>query len=156
MKISLISPAHKLPEWQQQGFVHYAKRLRHPWSLNVLEPAIVKRQRHGAMQTIKQQEAANIQALVPRGACTIALDQHGESLNSETLAKKLAALQQHHSRLCLLVGGPDGLDAQLMKDCSQVWSLSPCVFPHGLVRVIVAEQLYRAIAQLQNHPYHRQ
>jgi len=94
-------------------------------------------------------------AAMPAGACQIALDVGGRCFNTQELAKQLDHWLKQGRDLALMIGGPDGLAAECVQGAELTWSLSPLTLPHGLVRVVVAEQLYRAWTILKSHPYHR-
>ena len=94
-------------------------------------------------------------AAIPNHAHVVALDEHGEAWSSQDLAKLLNEWQQDYQDIALLIGGPEGLASECLQRAKQRWSLSAATLPHGLARVIVAEQLYRAWSLLNNHPYHR-
>ena len=94
-------------------------------------------------------------AAIPKGAHVVALDGHGKPWSSEELAQQLERWRMQGSDLAFLIGGPDGLAAAALESAQQRWSLGPLTLPHPLVRVVIAEQLYRAVSLLGNHPYHR-
>jgi 23S rRNA (pseudouridine1915-N3)-methyltransferase len=100
-------------------------------------------------------EGQKLLSLVPANSLIIALDEHGQEWQTITLAKKLATWHSEQRDISLLVGGPDGLAKSILKKASIIWSLSQLTLPHQLVRVIVAEQIYRAWSIINNHPYHR-
>ena len=101
-------------------------------------------------------EAARIEAATPRGARRVALDERGERLTTAALAERLTAFLRDGRDVALLVGGPDGLDAALKARADESWRLSDLTLPHGFVRVLLAEALYRAWTVLTHHPYHRE
>ena len=94
-------------------------------------------------------------AAVARSANIIALDGRGKAFSSEQLAQQLARWRMDGRDLAFLVGGPEGLAPAVLERASQTWSLGPATLPHPLVRILIAEQLYRAVSLLGNHPYHR-
>lgn len=96
-----------------------------------------------------------MQASIPRQSRVIALDGRGEAWSSEALARQLNAWMLEGRDLCFLIGGPDGLAPQCLMAAHQKWSLGPLTLPHALVRILLVEQIYRALSQLSNHPYHR-
>ncbi len=144
--LKIISVGHKMPKWIREGFVEYQKRLMQPWKLELIELSPEKN---------KALEAKAILAKVNAQDACIALDPLGKSISTEQLALKLNTWQQNHSTLCFLIGGADGLDQSCLDRAHEVVSLSALTFPHQLVKVIMAEQLYRAVSILNNHPYHR-
>lgn len=153
MRIHLIAVGKRMPAWINEGYGEYAKRLPPECSLNLVEIQPGQRGKNPDIARAIQEEGQRMQEAIPKGAQCLALDQSGQSLSSEALAKKLGGWLADGRDLALLVGGPDGLASELLQHPR--WSLSPLTLPHPLVRVLVAEQLYRAWSQLHNHPYHR-
>lgn len=100
-------------------------------------------------------EAGRIEAAIPKDAARIALDEHGRPLTTEEFAKLIEKLQQEHANSVFMIGGPDGLDPNLKSACQHQIRLSSMTLPHGMARVMLAEQLYRAWSIARNHPYHR-
>lgn len=135
-----------MPAWIAEGFKDYQKRLMKPWQLDLIELPPQKN---------KMQEAALLLEKVdPQDFC-VALDVQGRTLSTEALAEKLPLWQQEGRHLVFLIGGPTGMDEACFKRAQFSWSLSPLTFPHQLVKVLLAEQLYRGISILNGHPYHR-
>jgi len=141
-----------MPAWVQQGVDDYSRRLPRHWRFSVREIAQATR---GAVDARKSSEADNLLAALPDKAHVIALDNQGQAWSSEALARQLEQWQALGKPVAFLVGGPDGLHQRCLQRAEQSWSLSALTFPHPLVRVVVAEQLYRAHSLLSNHPYHR-
>lgn len=124
--------------------------------LGPVEVVELAESRASATATRKAEEARAIHAAVPEGAMLIALDEHGKALGSDPFAQKLAALRDGGQRcVCLLIGGADGLDPDLIARADLVLALSPMTWPHQIVRILIAEQVYRATTILSGHPYHR-
>ena len=155
MNIHLITIGQKMPAWVQTGFEEYAKRLPACCSLKLVELPMPARGRNASIDRLKEKEAEAIEAALPKGALVIALDEYGQEVSTVGLSRKLAQWLEGGQDVALLVGGPDGLDGRLLQKARWTWSLSKLTFPHPLVRVIVAEQLYRAWSVLNHHPYHR-
>ena len=155
MRITLISVSSKQPDWVRDGFEEYAKRLRGSISLALTEIPLPKRTRSSAIERLVAAEGERMLAAVPAGAHVVALDESGRSWRTAELAAKLQAWLARGQPVALLVGGPDGLAPACRERAAERWSLSPLTLPHGLVRVVVAEALYRAHSLLQGHPYHR-
>ena len=155
MYIDLICIGHKMPAYVEMGFKEYAKRLPTACSLNLIEIPLRKRSKNADIARLQRQEGEQMLAAIPKGAYVIALDERGKMWSSSQLSKQLAHWMQDYSRIALLVGGPEGLSAACLQRATQQWSLSALTLPHQLVRIIVAEQLYRAWTLLNNHPYHR-
>lgn len=154
MRIHLISIGQKMPAWVAAGFQEYAQRL--PANLlQLTELPLGHRAKNSDPAQAMAQEDARMLRAIPAGARVIALDPRGPEMTTEALAGALAEWMQGGEDVALLVGGPDGLGPQCLAQARQRWSLSKLTFPHMLVRVVLAEQLYRAWTILQNHPYHR-
>lgn len=155
LTITLISVSHKQPSWVTQAFDEYAKRL--PVREIKLECKELKPEaREG--KTVAQAmslEATKIQAAIPKGALVLALDERGQDLSSVALAQKLQHLQAEYSQVVFIIGGADGLEPAFKAQCDGLIRLSSLTLPHGMVRVLFAEQLYRAYTININHPYHR-
>lgn len=156
MKLSVLAVGHRMPAWVAAGFDEYAKRMPRemPLLLKELKPATrgSTADASGWMKT----EAERIRAALPRGALKVMLDEHGRSFPTRGLADHLERWRREGRDVAFVIGGADGLDPQLKSGADLLWSLSPLTLPHGLVRVLLAEQLYRASAILANHPYHRE
>ncbi len=144
MQIDLICIGHKMPNWIDTGFKEYIKRLPANYSLNLIEIPLQKRNKDERML-----------AAIKKGAYVIALDEGGKMWNSVKLSEELANWMNEYHSVALLIGGPDGLSSDCLQRANQHWSLSKLTLPHTIVRVMVAEQLYRAWSLLNNHPYHR-
>lgn len=155
MKIHLISIGQKMPAWVEAGFDEYARRLPPSCALELVALSMPARSRGASIDQLKAKEADLIERAIPKGALVIALDEYGQEVSTVGLSRKLAQWLEGGQDIALLIGGPDGLDGRLLQKARWTWSLSKLTFPHPLVRVIVAEQLYRAWTVLQNHPYHR-
>lgn len=143
MKIRLITIGHKAPSWIQEGYLDYAKRLPASCALELIEIPAEKRPEEKMLASIKPDNYV------------IALDVKGKPWSTEELADKLSHWLQSGKNIDLLIGGAEGLTTECLAKAHEKWSLSPLTFPHMLVRVILAEQLYRAHSILQNHPYHK-
>jgi 23S rRNA (pseudouridine1915-N3)-methyltransferase len=159
MRIRLLSIGRRMPRWVDEGFAEYAKRLPPECALELveLEPA----RRPGAkasaahLDRLRADEGERLLKAVPAGALTVALDVRGRPWSTEQLARELEGWLGGGRDVALLVGGPDGLSDACLAHAERRWSLSPLTFPHPLVRVILAEQLYRAWSLTRGHPYHR-
>lgn len=144
--MKIISIGHKMPKWVAEGFATYQKRLIKPWQLDLLElPA----------RETKAQEALLILAKVQSQDFCVVLDVLGQGLTTPALAKKMETWQGLGKEIIFIIGGADGLDETILQRADFTWSLSQLTFPHQLVKIMLAEQLYRAVSILQNHPYHR-
>ena len=155
MNIHLITIGQKMPAWVEAGFAEYAKRLPASCALKLVELPMPPRGKNPNIDQLKAKEADLIERAIPKGALVIALDEYGQEVSTVGLSRKLAQWLEGGQDVALLVGGPDGLDGRLLQKARWTWSLSKLTFPHPLVRIIVAEQLYRAWSVLNHHPYHR-
>lgn len=155
MQIHLISVGNRMPAWVQQGYEEYAKRLPRECELLLKEIAPGKRLKNSDTAKLVKDEGIRMQAAIPSAAQVVALDIGGRPWTTTDLAAALQRWMEGGRPVALLVGGPEGLSAAARQAAHEAWSLSPLTFPHPLVRIIVAEQLYRAWSILHNHPYHR-
>lgn len=164
MRIHLISIGQRMPDWVDAGFEDYARRL--PPECRLLLKAVpgglagkgrsrAGRIDDGELPRLRRDEGERLLAAVPAQARIVALDVGGRGWSSEQLAEKLAGWLAEGRDIALLVGGANGLSEACLARAEQRWSLSPLTLPHPLVRVVLAEQLYRAWSQLKGHPYHR-
>jgi 23S rRNA (pseudouridine1915-N3)-methyltransferase len=142
MRIRLIAAGNKLPAWVDAGVAEYARRFGRALKFELVEVPLAR-------------EADRMRAAIGAGDYLVALEVEGRAMTTPQLAEWLAARMAGGRDLALVVGGPDGLDRGILKKADFRWSLSPLTWPHGLVRVMVVEQLYRAHSLLQGHPYHR-
>jgi 23S rRNA (pseudouridine1915-N3)-methyltransferase len=155
MKIRLLTITHKSPAWIQEGYEEYAKRLPVSCALELVEIQAEKRTANADLKRITDREGEKMLAAIKPGHRVIALDVKGKLWTTEQLAESLRAWQQEGRHIDLLVGGPEGLSPQCLRKAEEKWSLSPLTFPHIIVKLIVAEQIYRAWSITQGHPYHR-
>lgn len=155
MKCHLIAVGRRMPEWVVTGYESYARRLSGQPKLVLHEIAPVRRSAREPSARVMQSEGERLLAAVPAGASIIALDERGAAWSTRELAGQLQGWLASGADVALLVGGADGLSPACLQAAVARWSLSPLTLPHGLVRVVVAEQLYRAWSMLHNHPYHR-
>ncbi len=144
-----------MPKWVTAGFEDYAKRISAPFSLELTEIATEKRLKNTDISRLIQREGEKLQAACRPRHQRVALDVKGQSLSTEMLTERLRTLHRHGTSLDLLIGGPDGLATECLASADWCWSLSPLTLPHPLVRILLAEQLYRAVSLLKGHPYHR-
>jgi 23S rRNA (pseudouridine1915-N3)-methyltransferase len=156
MKIRLIAAGTRMPGWVDAGFADYAKRMPRECRLDLIEIALSRQRRSGDVARAVREEGERMLASTERSAHLVALDVRGRMLDTPQLANQLKGWMQDGRNVELLIGGPDGLAPACLENAAMRWSLSPLTLPHGLVRVVVAEQLYRAISILKGHPYHRE
>jgi len=155
MKIRLLTITHKSPAWIQEGYEEYAKRLPASCALELVEIPADKRTVNADLKRITEREGEKMLAAIKPNHKVIALDVKGKLWTTEQLAEHLAAWHLDGRNIDLLVGGPEGLAEKCLQKAEERWSLSPLTFPHIIVRLIVAEQIYRAWSMMQGHPYHR-
>ncbi|HHH48672.1 MAG TPA: 23S rRNA (pseudouridine(1915)-N(3))-methyltransferase RlmH [Gammaproteobacteria bacterium] len=155
MRIHLIAVGTRMPAWVTQGFEEYARRLPADCALQLVEIAAGKRGKNADIARITRDEGERTLAAIPKGARVVALDVKGRSWSTGQLSQQLDGWRHGGRDIALLVGGPEGLAAECLARAEQCWSLSPLTLPHPLVRIVVAEQLYRAWSILNGHPYHR-
>ena len=155
MKARLVAVGERPPAWVAQGFAEYRKRLSHwlPLELVEIEPGLRGKGRD-ALRAM-QDEGARVLEALPKNAHVIVLDGRGKQFTSEQFAQRLEHWRGQGRDLAFLIGGPEGHADEVMQRADESWSLGLPTLPHMLVRLLVAEQLYRAAAMLANHPYHR-
>ncbi|KUJ82475.1 23S rRNA (pseudouridine(1915)-N(3))-methyltransferase RlmH [Microbulbifer flavimaris] len=158
MKIRILAAGGRMPGWVQEGYNEYAKRLPREISLEMVEIPLGQRGQKSSpalVEKARQKEGeAMLSALNPRDH-VVALDVKGKPWSTEQLSQQLEGWQMQGDNVALLIGGPDGLAPDCLARARQRWSLSPLTLPHPLVRVVLAEQLYRAWTLLAGHPYHK-
>jgi 23S rRNA (pseudouridine1915-N3)-methyltransferase len=146
VRVRIVAVGTRMPEWVTQAYEDYTRRLRSTMRVDLDELAVGKNKTEEEKRLLERVGDDYV----------VALDEHGKSLTTVELAKWLAQRQQDGRNLSFVIGGPDGLGPEILKKAALRWSLSALTFPHAMVRVILAEQLYRAHSVLQNHPYHRE
>lgn len=155
MRLRLLAVGTRMPAWVDEGFKEYAKRLSGDISLELVEISAGKRTKGADLARLKEQEGeALLAALKPRER-VIALDVLGRTLSTDDMADTLKSWQRDGRPVALLVGGPEGLSKAVLDRADEQWSLSRLTLPHPLVRIVMAEQVYRAWSLLKGHPYHR-
>lgn len=145
-----------MPAWIDAGFEEYARRMPRTLPMRLTE---VKSEPRGAavpVSRLKDAEARRIGAALPAGCFKVVLDERGRTCTTQELAQRISSWQMEGRDVAFVIGGADGLSAAFKSGADWLWALSPLTLPHGLVRIVVAEQLYRAAAILGNHPYHRE
>lgn len=158
MRIRIIAVGTKMPDWVEQGYAEYAKRMPRDVTVEMLELPLAQRGKNTDIATAMAKEGEAMLAAIEKGGKgeqVIALDVKGKPWSTDQLAENLASWKMSGFNYCLLIGGPDGLAPECLAMASVKWSLSPLTLPHPLVRILVIEQLYRACSILQNHPYHK-
>ena len=155
MRLRIVALGHRMPEWVRAGVAAYTKRLPREYALDVVELKPAPRDRGRTVPQLLADEAARIAATIA-GARVIALDERGTPWSTRDLADQLARWRGDGADVAFLIGSADGLDPSLKARAERVVALSAMTLPHGLVRVILAEQLYRAASLVAGHPYHRE
>lgn len=153
--MELLAAGTKPPVWVTEGFNEYRKRLPREYQLALKEIKLARRSKGKPVAKWKGEEGDRMLAAMDKDARIVALDRGGTVWSTEELAENLERWMTSHGNINFLVGGPDGLAEQCMEASHEIWSLSRLTFPHLLVRIIVAEQIYRACSILGNHPYHK-
>ena len=156
MRVILLAVGTRMPDWVETGTREYQKRLAADIRLELEEVAMPRRDGRPVERLI-QSEAEALEKRLAKypGACRVALEVAGRRLDTQGLSKRLGRLRDEGRDLVLLTGGPDGLCPALSHRCDERWSLSDLTLPHPLVRVLIAEQVYRGWSMLAGHPYHR-
>ena len=155
MRLVLVAVGTRQPSWAEAAFADYAKRFPPELPLTLVAVKAEPRDSRSPAQLIAA-EAKRIERALPRQARRIALDERGERLSTRQLADRLIAWQRDGADRAIVVGGPDGLEETFKEGCEERWRLSDLTLPHALVRVLIAEALYRAWTLTINHPYHRE
>ncbi|GAB5383009.1 MAG: 23S rRNA (pseudouridine(1915)-N(3))-methyltransferase RlmH [Aliiglaciecola sp.] len=156
MRIQMIAVGSKMPAWVESGYREYERRFSADISLSLTEIPAGKRGKNADIKRILQKEGELTLAAVPKGNKIITLEVTGQAMTTPQLAQNLTKWQMDGRDISLLIGGPEGLAPSCIQASEQKWSLSPLTLPHPIVRVIVAESLYRAWSINTNHPYHRE
>lgn len=155
MQIHFITVGTKMPSWVQQGYEEYAKRLPRECELILKEIPAGKRTKNSDTARIIREEGERILAAIPQNCHLVTLDLGGKLWSTTQLSQSLERWQGNGQHVALIVGGADGIADSVKQIAKESWCLSNLTFPHPLVRIVVAEQIYRAWSILQNHPYHR-
>ncbi len=155
MRIHLIAVGQRQASWVDEGYREFARRLPPECALELVEIPAERRARNADIARLREREGERMLAALPRDARVIALEVGGRSWSTEQLAVELERWRGEGRDVALLVGGADGLAPDCLARADLSWSLSPLTLPHALVRVVVAEQVYRAWTIIRGHPYHR-
>lgn len=160
MKVRIITVGQKMPQWIQTGFDDYFKRIQPMLTTEIIELAAAKRSKNPSDANLAQYREQEGQAILhthqnaSREQLWV-LDVKGKSMSTERLADKLSDAMQLGDDIALVIGGADGVSPDVLATADFKWSLSELTLPHPLVRVVLMEQLYRAMSINHNHPYHR-
>lgn len=156
MKLIVAAVSQRPPEWVAAGWGEYAKRMPRELPLELLEIRPEPRSTGKTAQAMMALEAARVEAQLPAGCRRVALDERGDAPTTKQLAQRLAKWMSGGDDVAFIIGGPDGLDPRLKETAHETMRLSSLTLPHALVRVILAEALYRAASVIKGHPYHRE
>ena len=155
MRIHLIAVGKRMPAWVTAGFEEYRRRMPPECRIELVEIAAGQRGKGADLARLQREEGEKMLAAIPKGAEVVALDARGRMVETGGLAHWLDGWLGGGRDVAMLIGGPEGLAPACRERADRIWSLSPLTFPHPLVRIVVAEQLYRAMSILKGHPYHR-
>jgi 23S rRNA (pseudouridine1915-N3)-methyltransferase len=156
MKLLILAVGNKMPEWITLGFNEYTKRMPREASISLIEIKPEPRTTGKTVPQIMEAEAQRIEAALPKDVTRIVLDERGAALTTKQLSQKMHDWLGSGRDVAFIIGGADGLHQSVRDAAQQLLALSALTLPHGMVRVLLAEQLYRAHSLLHNHPYHRE
>ena len=156
MRVSILSIGHRMPAWIQEGFQEYTRRMPPEIRVDLMELKPEERGAGRSTDRAKTLEGERILAALPAGAALIALDERGKGVSTQGLSVMLSEWMRDGSHPAFVIGGADGLSEAVRSRADKIVSLSTLTLPHGLARVLLAEQLYRAWTILARHPYHRE
>lgn len=160
LKLHILAIGHKPPAWVVAGFEDYARRMPREARILLTEIKPASRSRQAlsgaSVARLLESEKLRLLAALPSGCVRIALDERGKPLSTADLARQMAGWMQAGRDVAFMIGSTDGLDQDLKAGADLLFALSAMTLPHALVRVLLAEQLYRAMSMIQNHPYHRE
>lgn len=156
MQIRIIAIGQKMPAWVEQGAAEYLKRMPREIQVELIEIPLPSRKSRASVASLQAEESKALQIKIQPGDFTIALDEHGQQWSSKQWGAQLEQWMQNHPRVNFLIGGPDGLAAEIVQQAQQVLALGRLTMPHPLVRIVLCEQLYRAWSIVKGHPYHRE
>ena len=155
MHIRLLAVGDRQPSWVEDAFQAYAARFPREWKFRLDTIQTVRRQKNDKSRQAMESEGEFILARLGDSEQLVLLDERGKQMTSKSLATKLHDWQSDGRDLCFVIGGPDGVSETVRRRADMAWSLSQLTLPHGLARVVLSEQLYRAWSLQTGHPYHR-
>ena len=156
MKLFILAVGNKMPEWITGGFNEYTKRMPREATTTLVEIKPEPRTTGKSVPQIMEAEAQRIESALPKDVTRIVLDERGAHLNTKQMSQKMHDWLGSGRDVAFIIGGADGLHESVRASAHQLLALSALTLPHGIVRVLLAEQLYRAYSFLHNHPYHRE
>ena len=155
MQLLVAAVGQRMPSWVTEAWTEYTRRMPPGLTISLREISLAKRSKNADTKRMTAVESRSLYAAMPKRARVIAMDVKGQSWSTEKLAVRLEQWMGDGRDVGFMIGGPDGINAETMRKADDRWSLGPLTLPHPLVRVVLAEQLYRAWTITQNHPYHR-
>jgi len=155
MQLQIISMGNKMPNWVDDALTQYLVRVPQEYNFKITEIPLQKRTKNRDIAAIMQQEGEIILSKINPSDLIVTLEINGKNWSTEQLAKQLTNWQQNTKKVNFIIGGPEGLAPNVRAKSDIAWSLSNLTLPHPLARIIVVEQIYRALMILQNHPYHK-
>lgn len=155
LNIELLAAGTKPPAWIASGIQEYQKRLPRDWQFNIKEIPVTRRQKGEPVDKAIKQEGQRMMSALSPGSVVVTMDRNGQNWSTEQLAENIQEWQRESGKLQLLIGGPDGLAQECLDRANRSWSLSKLTFPHFMVRLLLAEQVYRAWSVINRHPYHK-
>ena len=156
MHIRLLAVGDRQPAWVDDAFENYITRFPREWKFRIDRIATARRSRNDKSKNARDVEADALLSRIRKDEQVVLLDEKGKQMRSQVLATRLSDWQVDGRDLCFVIGGPDGVAPSVRERADNVWSLSDLTLPHGLARVLLAEQLYRAWSLQTGHPYHRE
>lgn len=156
MKLLILAVGNKMPSWIVEGFNEYSKRMPREATISLIEIKPEARNSGKTAAQIMEAEAQRIRAALPANVYCVALDERGATPTTKQLSQQMQDWMQQGRDVAFVIGGADGLHESVKHQAQQLMALSAFTLPHGMVRVLLAEQLYRAHSLLHNHPYHRE
>jgi 23S rRNA (pseudouridine1915-N3)-methyltransferase len=154
VKLAIVALGHRMPAWVDAGYADYAKRLPRDWPLDLVELKPEARDRGRTVPQVLDAESRRLDAACA-GATVVALDEQGSTWSTREFAERLERWRESTASLAFVIGSADGLDPGFKRRAAARFSLSSLTLPHALVRVVLAEQVYRAASLIAGHPYHR-
>jgi 23S rRNA (pseudouridine1915-N3)-methyltransferase len=154
VKIRIVALGHRMPAWVAAGYGEYAKRMPRDYALELVELKPASRDDGKSVAQLLAMEAPRVRAACA-GRTVAVLDERGSAWTTRQLAQRLSGWRDSVQDVAFVIGSADGLDESVKREASATFALSALTLPHALVRVILAEQLYRAVSVLSGHPYHR-
>jgi len=155
MRFYILAVGNKMPSWITNGYLEYVKRLSNEFPIKLIEIKPEKRVNSKKIEQILQVERVRIEAAIPAGCRIVALDESGKQWSTLKFSNEILNWKDTGNNIAFVIGGADGLHVEIKSKAHNVLALSALTLPHGFVRVLLAEQLYRAVSIIKQHPYHR-